>query len=124
MMGEEKPIFAMMAIMMATFSHTWINEHQYDDLGEILYSCGGLRFGEKESGIMAPESDLTIAPDLTRATTMLWFTNLLSRTEYGFITENEEKDIHPFFIDILLQHKEEFAKLGVDIESIESRTNI
>lgn len=112
------------AIMMATFSHTWINEHQYDDLGEILYSCGGLRFGENEIGVMAPESDLSIAPDLSRATTMLWFTNLLSRTEYGFITRNEEKDIHPYFIQLLLDNKERFAALGVDIESIESRTNI
>jgi hypothetical protein len=112
------------AIMMATFSHTWINEHQYDDLGEILYNCGGLRFGEKPHGVMAPESDLEIAPDLTCSTQMLWFTNLLSRTEYGFITENTEHDIHPYFIKLMLDHKEDFAKLGVDIESIESRTNI
>lgn len=112
------------AIMMATFSHTWINEHQYDDLGEILYSCGGLRFGEKESGVIGPESDPHIAPDLTRSTQMLWFTNFLSRTEYGFITRNEENDIHPYFIELLLKHKDEFMELGVDIESIESRTNI
>ncbi len=112
------------AIMMATFSHTWINEHQYDDLGEILYNCGGLRFGDKQRGVMAPESDLSIAPDLTRSTQMLWFTNLLSRTEYGFITKNEEQDIHPYFIQLLNENKETFAKLGVDIESIESRTNI
>lgn len=112
------------AIMTATFSHTWINEHQYDDLGEILYNCGGLRFGNKKSGVMAPESDLSIAPDLTRSTQMLWFTNLLSRTEYGFITENEEKDIHPYFIKMLMEHKIDFAELGVNIEAIESRTNI
>jgi hypothetical protein len=36
------------AIMMATYMHTWINEHQYDDMGEVLYNCGGLRFGDKE----------------------------------------------------------------------------
>jgi hypothetical protein len=111
-------------IMMATFSHTWINEHQCDDLGEILYNCGGLRFGEKKIGVMAPELDLSIAPDLTRATQMLWFTNLLSRTEYGFITQNEEHDIHPYFIELLLKHKAEFEKYGVDVEAIESRTNI
>lgn len=112
------------AIMTATFSHTWINEHQYDDLGEIMYNCGGLRFGDKRSGVMAPETDLSIAPDLTRSTQMLWFTNLLSRTEYGFITENEEKDIHPYFIELLKKHSGDFARLGVNIDAIESRTNI
>src|SRR5690606_31938006 len=83
------------AIMMATYMHTWINEHQYDDLGEVLYACGGLRFGTQERGVLAPESDLSIAPDLRRSTEMLWFTNFLSRTEYGFITRNEEGDVHP-----------------------------
>ena len=111
-------------IMMATFMHTWINEHQYDDLGEIMYNCGGLRFGESEKGVMNPESDLSIAPDLTRSTQMLWFTNLLSRTEYGFITKNEDGDVNPIFSKLLLKHEKEFDKLGVDIHDIESRTNI
>lgn len=112
------------AIMMATYMHTWINEHQYDDLGEVLYSSGGLRYGNKERGILAPESDLSISPDLTRSTQMLWFTNFLSRTEYGFITKNEEGDVNPLFSEMLIDRKEEFAKLGVDVNAIESRTNI
>lgn len=112
------------AIMIATYMHTWINEHQYDDLGEVLYSCGGLRFGSKPEGIMAPESDFEIAPDLTRATQMLWFTNLLSRTEYGFITRNEEGDVNPRFARLLEMRRKEFMALGVDIDKIESRTNI
>lgn len=111
-------------IMMATFMHTWINEHQYDDLGEILYNCGGLRFGTTEIGVLAPESDLKIAPDKTRATQMLWFTNFLSRTEYGFITKNEEGDVNPMFTKLLEEKREEFAIWGVDIDDIESRTNI
>lgn len=112
------------AIMMATYMHTWINEHQYDDMGEVLYNCGGLRFGNTKSGIMAPESDLSIAPDLTRSTQMLWLTNLLSRTEYGFITKNEEGDVNPVFSRLLLAKREDFAKVGVDVDAIESRTNI
>jgi hypothetical protein len=111
-------------IFVATFLHTWANEHQYEDIGEVLYNCLGLRFGDKASGILAPESDLGIAPDLTRSTQMMWFSNLLSRTEYGFITRNEEKDINPYFSDLLLSKKEEFAALGVKVEDIESRTNI
>ena len=112
------------AIMIATYMHTWINEHQYDDLGEILYSCGGLRYGDKPEGIMAPESDYSIAPDLVRSTQMLFFTNFLSRTEYGFITVNEENDVNPYFGQLLEEHRAEFAELGVDVDWIESRTNI
>ena len=112
------------AIMMATYMHTWINEHQYDDLGEILYNCGGLRFGTSETGVLGPETDLHIAPDLTRGTGMLWFTNFLSRTEFGFITRNEEGDVNPIFMKLLEDKREAFAHLGVDIDKIESRTNI
>ncbi|HSK11675.1 MAG TPA: lipoxygenase family protein [Phnomibacter sp.] len=111
-------------IFVATYLHTWANEHQYEDIGEILYNCLGLRYGEKESGILAPESDLGIAPDLTRGTQMMWFSNLLSRTEYGFITRNEELDINPHYRNLLLSKKEEFLALGVIVEDIESRTNI
>jgi hypothetical protein len=111
-------------IFVATYLHTWANEHQYEDIGEVLYNSLGLRFGEKESGVLAPESDLGISPDLTRSTQMMWFSNFLSRTEYGFITRDEEKDINPYFSNLLLNKKEEFAALGVIVENIESRTNI
>ncbi len=112
------------AIMVATFMHTWINEHQYDDIGEILYNCLGLRFGTGKSGVLAPENDMSIAPDLTSGTQMMWFANLLSRTEYGFITNNEEGDVHPAFISLLEERRAQFLELGVDIDAIESRTNI
>lgn len=111
-------------IFVATYLHTWANEHQYQDIGEVLYNCLGLRFGNKESGVLAPESDLSIAPDLTRSTQMMWFSNLLSRTEYGFITKDEEKDINPYYSNLLLAHKDEFLSYGVNVEEIESRTNI
>jgi len=111
-------------IFVATYLHTWANEHQYEDIGEVLYNCLGLRFGEKESGVLAPESDLGIAPDLTRSTQMMWFSNLLSRTEYGFITRNEDKDVNPYYANLMLAKKDEFAALGVIIENIESCTNI
>ena len=111
-------------IFVATYLHTWANEHQYEDIGEVLYNSLGLRFGEKETGVLAPESDLSISPDLTRSTQMMWFSNLLSRTEYGFITRNEEKDVNPYFSDLLLAKKEEFKALGVIVEDIEACTNI
>lgn len=112
------------AVMQATFMHTWINEHQYDDLGEVLYSCGGLRFGPGENGILTGEDDMHVAPDLSVATQQLWFANFLSRTEYGFITKDEDGDVHPHFSHLLKAKREEFKRIGVDIDTIESRTNI
>jgi len=111
-------------IMVASYLHTWINENQYNQLGEVLYACGGLRFGEKERGILAPESDLSISPDLSHCTQGLFLANILSRTEYGFITTNNEQDVNPELIRRLLENEEEFKKLDVDIHTIESRTNI
>ena len=111
-------------IMQATFMHTWVNEHQYEDIGEVLYSSLGLRFGDHEDGIFRPESDYSISPDLTRSTQMMWFSNLLSRTEYGFITRNEENDIDPLFSKLLEKKRAEFKELYVEIDNIESRTNI
>ena len=111
-------------IMMATYMHTWINEHQYDQLGEIFYSGGGLRFGPQARGILAPETDHSISPDPTIATQSLWLANILSRTEYGFITTNYENDVNPRLIELLLNSESEFANWKVNIRAIESRTNI
>ncbi|WP_296705203.1 lipoxygenase family protein [Algoriphagus sp.] len=111
-------------IFVATYLHTWINEHQYDELGELLFNGVGLRYGDGENGLMAPESDLRIAPAPQQATEMLWFVNLLSRTEFGFITRNEEGDVNPVFSKMLMENKEAFLKLDVEVENIESRTNI
>ncbi len=111
-------------IFVASYLHTWANEHQYEDIGEVLYNSLGLRFGEKESGVIAPETDLSISPDLTRSTQMMWFSNLLSRTEYGFITRDEEKDVNPYYSKLLLSKKDEFLKLGVIVSDIETSTNI
>lgn len=121
---ENLKAFCKYAIMVATYLHTWINEHQYDELGEVLYNCGGLRFGEGKKGVLGPESDTRIAPDLTTAINGLVFANILSRTEYGFILNNEEGDIHPKFTDLLKAREAAFKKLGIDINTIESRTNI
>ena len=61
---------------------------------------------------------------LLRSTEMLWFTNFLSRTEYGFVTKNEERDVNPEFRALLMALRDDFWRLGVDVTAIESRTNI
>lgn len=111
-------------IFQATFGHTWANSKQYDDIGEVMYCSLGLRFGTGPDGVLGPESDTSIAPDLTRATQMMWWSNMLSRTGYGFITANEDNDVSPHMIEALEKHRNDFAELGFDIDTIQSRTNI
>lgn len=111
-------------IYHASFGHTWSNSKQYDDIGEVLYCSLGLRFGSTEEGALGPESDLEIAPDLKRSTQMMWWSNMLSKTGYGYITKNEDQDINPRFIALLEAKRKAFKTLGFDIDTIQSRTNI
>jgi hypothetical protein len=111
-------------IYQSTFGHTWANSKQYDDIGEILYNSLGLRFGDGPDGVLAPESDYRIAPDLTRATQEMWWSNMLSRTGYGFITANEDGDINPRLIELLEARRDELVRLGLNVDEIQSRTNI
>ncbi|SMD42835.1 Lipoxygenase [Aquiflexum balticum DSM 16537] len=111
-------------IYQATFGHTWSNSKQYDDIGEVLYCSLGLRFGKGPDGVMGPESDHSIAPDLTRSTQMMWWSNMLSRTGYGFIMADEDGVVPPELRDSLEKHRQEFAVLDLDIDIIQSQTNI
>jgi hypothetical protein len=111
-------------IFNATFGHTWSNSKQYDDIGEVLYCSLGLRFGKGPDGVMGPETDHSIAPDLTRSTQMMWWSNMLSRTGYGFIMANEDGDVPPELQKRLEKHRKDFAALSLDIDIIQSRVNI
>ncbi len=111
-------------IYQATFGHTWSNSKQYDDIGEVLYCSLGIRFGDGPDGVMGPESDHSIAPDLTRSTQMMWWSNMLSRTGYGFIIADEDEDVPPDLRENLEKHRKAFADLDLDIDIIQSRTNI
>jgi hypothetical protein len=110
------------AIFHATFMHTWANSRQYDDGGELLYGGIGLRHGK--NGVLSPEKDHSIAPTPDVATDQLWYAWMLSTSNYGFITKNEDRDIHPQLIRMLQQKRAEFEKVGVDINTIQSHINI
>ncbi len=109
-------------IFHATFMHTWSNSRQYDDGGELTYNGLGLRYGDR--GVLVPETDHSIAPPPALATKQLWFAWLLSQTGYGYIMKNEEHDVHPKLVELLRRRKAEFAAIGIDINTIQSRTNI
>ena len=110
------------AIFHATFMHTWANSRQYDDGGELLYNGIALRHGTH--GVLSPEADLSIAQPPDLSTDQLWFAWMLSTCSYGFITKNEDRDIHPQLIRLLQQKRAAFEEVGVDINTIQSRTNI
>lgn len=111
-------------IFNASFGHYWANSKQYDDIGEIRYSSLGIRLGQEPDGILGPEDDDTISPDLKIATQMMWWSNMLSKTGYGYIMKNEQGDINPLLLKKLKEKEADFATLGVDIYTIQSETNI
>ena len=111
-------------IFHATFFHYWPNSRQMDDGGEIVYSGLGLRHGKKECGIMTSEHDYSVAPPPQRASEQLWFANALTKTTFGHIMANEDRDIHPILIAELRTRKKAFEALGIDIAKIPSRPNI
>jgi hypothetical protein len=108
----------------ATFGHYWANSKQYDDIGEIRYSSLGIRLGQEPDGVLGPENDDSVSPDLKISTQMMWWSNMLSKTGYGFIMKNEQGDINPLLIKKLKSKEKDFAELGVDIYTIQSETNI
>jgi hypothetical protein len=55
---------------------------------------------------------------------MMWWSNMLSKTGYGFITKNEDNDINPKLIEALKAKETDFNALGFNIDTIQSRTNI
>jgi len=111
-------------IFNATFGHFWANSKQYDDIGEIRYCSLGIRLGKEPEGVLGSENDDSISPDLKISTQMMWWSNMLSKTGYGFIMSNEQGDINPLLIEKLKKKEEAFAALGVDIYTIQSETNI
>jgi hypothetical protein len=102
--------------------YVWANNLQWEDAGEVLYACLGLRWGK--GGALGTEEDLDVAPPPDVATEMLWISWMLSKTNYGFILANEEDDVHPRLMELLRAHADEFAALGLDIGTVSSRINI
>jgi hypothetical protein len=111
-------------IFQATFGHFWANSKQYDDIGEFRYSSLGIRLGQDPDGVLGPESDDSIMPTRLISTQMMWWSNMLSKTGYGYIMKDEQGDISPILKRKLKAQEKAFAELGVDIYNIQSETNI
>lgn len=109
-------------IMHSTFMHSWANNQQMDDGAEVRYASLGLRWGD--NGVFVPETDESISPPPRIASEQIWISTFLTKTKFGFIMRNEDEDIHPIFLETLRDHKEEFDDIGLNIDDIQSRTNI
>jgi hypothetical protein len=109
-------------IFFATFRHTWANNLQWEDCGEVAYACLGLRWGP--DGALVGEDDPHVAPSPDHATELLWISWMLSRTSYGFVLANEEGDVHPRLVELLRAHAAELSGLGLDVQTVNSRINI
>ena len=101
----------------ATFVHSWANDEQSNDGGEILYASLGLRsdivHGDDKLGLTAYEG-----------TTQLFFTRYLTFTKYGYLTKNEEHDVPPLLLEHLARSKADFDAVGYAASRIRARVNI
>lgn len=111
--------FCRFVIFHVTLWHSWVNDSQVDAGGEVLYSSLGLR-----NGSFGSEDDPAIAPDPGEATQLLYLVNVLTAIKYGYIIKNEDADIPAEFRTILLNHKEDFAKLDFDVNNIRALINV
>ncbi len=111
--------FCRYVIFHATLWHSWVNDCQPQDGGEVVYSCLALR-----NGSLGSENDPEIAPPPLDASQLLFLVHTLSEIEYGYILKNEDGDIPPELRNILLSAKKEFAKLNFDVSKIRALINI
>ncbi|MFE1744046.1 lipoxygenase family protein [Coleofasciculus sp. H7-2] len=111
--------FCRYVIFHLTLWHSWVNDGQADDGGEIAYSSLGMR-----NGSFGSEDDPAIAPPISEAIELLYLANVLTATKYGYILKNEDGDIPEELRTILLGHRKDFAELGYDANNIRSLINI
>ncbi len=102
-----------------TLWHSWVNDSQTDEGGEVVYNSLALR-----NGSFGSETDPAIAPDTVEATNLLYIVNVLTAIEYGYILKNEDSDIPEELRTILARHKQDFANLNYEIGKIRALINI
>jgi hypothetical protein len=107
------------AIFHATLWHSWVNDAQGDEGGELAYNSLALR-----NGSFGNENDDEIAPIPLEATNQLYTISVLSGIKYGYILKNEDDDIPEEFRTLLANRKQAFANIGYDASNIRALINI
>ena len=72
-------------IFHITFWHSWVNDAQADEGGEIFYNSLALR-----GGSFGSENDPAIAPNILESTNLIYMVNVLTAIKYGYILKNED----------------------------------
>jgi hypothetical protein len=105
------------AIFRATLWHSWINDKQLEDGGDVRIGTLGLRnggFGD----------DRTVGPLPVDASEQLYLVGVLVGTAYGFVIKNEDGDVPAQLIERLMAQRNGFVADGLDVTAIRSRVNI
>ncbi|GGA39907.1 lipoxygenase family protein [Okeania sp. KiyG1] len=111
--------FCRYVVYYITFWHSWVNDSQADEGGEVVYSSLALR-----NGSFGSEDDPNIAPNIIESTNLIYMVNVLTAIKYGYIIKNEDDDIPEELTTILASYKDQFADFGYDISNIRSLINI
>jgi hypothetical protein len=106
-------------IFHITFWHSWVNDAQADEGGEIFYNSLALR-----GGSFGSENDPAIAPNILESTNLIYMVNVLTAIKYGYILKNEDDDIPEELRTTLARYKKEFADLDYEISNIRALINV
>lgn len=106
-------------IFHITFWHSWVNDAQADEGGEIFYNSLALR-----GGSFGSEDDPAIAPNILESTNLIYMVNVLTAIKYGYILKNEDDDIPEELRKTLARYKKEFADLDYEISNIRALINV
>lgn len=111
--------FVRYVIFHITFWHSWVNDAQADEGGEIFYNSLALR-----GGSFGNEDDPAIAPNTLESTNLIYMVNVLTAIKYGYILKNEDDDVVLELRTALARYKKEFADCGYDIANIRALINV
>ncbi|MBD2353538.1 hypothetical protein H6G41_02690 [Tolypothrix sp. FACHB-123] len=111
--------FCRYVIFHTTLWHTWVNDSQTDEGGELAYNSLALR-----NGSFGSENDPAIAPDNLEATNQLYIFSVLNGIKYGLILKNEDDDVPEVLRTTLARYKEDFTRLSYEASNIRTLINI
>ena len=111
--------FCRYVIFHITFWHSWVNDAQADEGGEIFYNSLALR-----GGSFGAEDDPAIAPNILESTNLIYMVNVLTAIKYGYILKNEDDDVPLELRTTLANYKKEFADLGYEVGNIRALINV
>jgi hypothetical protein len=106
-------------IFHATFFHTWENDLQAEDGGDVAYATLGV-----PAGAIELDDERTLRPSPRQATDQLYYAHGLASRTPGMLVANDRGDVPGPLPALVAAHRAEFALLGVDVDTLRSRINV